>query len=335
MIIKELERFDSKSYLSKIRSRNELISKERQNEVYEKCPEIEAVSRQIADFAINEIKRRLSGGISSDSNSSSDELKKGLDELTKQKKKLLTAHGFPENYLDPIYDCPICEDWGEVNGQVCSCIKKLRIQELYRRSNLSQLLEKENFDSFSLDYYSKESFAGKDISPYDNARRILDNARQFVADFKDSHNNLLIYGGTGLGKTFLSNCIAKALLDQGYAVLYLSSNELFDEVLSNYLLSKNDELKNTLSPLYEYIYNSDLLIIDDLGSELLSSFVKSQLFEIINKRIINGKSTIITTNLNLDSLQNNYTERVMSRIADKYTLYTLYGDDIRYLKKLQ
>ena len=328
MIIRELEKIDTVEYLSRIRSTNEREHQFRLIHIYEELPELREIDLKISDAAISEAKNRLLK-----KGEPSEDYKNVIEELSKKKTELLESAGYPADYLDPIYTCPICKDWGEADGKICSCVKRLRIDELYKRSNLNNLLEKENFDTFNLDYYSKDGFSGKRSTPYENASKILSSARRYVDDFDEKHESILIFGSTGLGKTFLSNCIAKALLDSEHTVLYLSANELFEEVLSNYIMSHKNEDRETLEPVYEYIYSSDLLIIDDLGTEVLSSFVKSQLFEIINKRILSNKATLITTNLDLKTLQDRYTERVMSRIADNYILYQLYGDDIRYVKK--
>ena len=328
MIIRDLEKIDTVAYLSRIRNANEREHQLRLIKIYEELPELRELDLKISDAAIAEAKKRIRN-----SDERSEDYKDVIAELSQKKTELLTKSGYPADYLEPIYNCPICKDWGEADGQICSCVKKLRINELYKRSNLNNLLEKENFETFNLDYYEQKEFSGKKATPYDNASRILSNAKRYVKEFDEKHENILIYGSTGLGKTFLSNCIAKALLDTEHTVLYLSSNELFEEVLSGYIMSHNEEDKATLEPVYQYIYSSDLLIIDDLGTEVLSSFVKSQLFEIINKRILTNKATLITTNLSLNTLEDRYTERVMSRIADNYILYQLYGNDIRYIKK--
>ena len=328
MILKDLEKIDTVAYLSRIRSENEREHQLRLLKIYEELPELKEIDLEISGAAISEAKKRIAHAADS-----SDDYKDIISELSKKKTALLTSAGYPADYLDPIYNCPICTDWGEADGKVCKCIKKLRINELYKRSNLNTLLEKENFNTFSLEYYSKESFLGKKYTPYENASNILESAKKYVKEFDQKHESILIYGSTGLGKTFLSNCIAKELLDTEHTVLYLSSNELFEEVLSNYIMSHKEEEKATLEPIYQYIHSSDLLIIEDLGTEVLSSFVKSQLFEIINKRIIVNKATLITTNLDFNTLKDRYTERVISRIVNNYKVYQFYGDNIRYTRK--
>ena len=326
MIAKELEQIDVSSHLSRIRTRNEHTHQDRLLEVFEKCPEIKEIDAAIGKTALDEAKRKIK------KLPPSEDLEAKLSELSNRKTELLIKAGYPADYLEPIYDCPICKDMGEINNTVCSCVNGLRVNELYRRSNLSSILDEENFSTFSLDAYSKEKIKGKELSPYDNAKRILEQSREFVKNFDDKgkFENILIYGATGLGKTFLANCISKELLESGHTVLYLSANEFFDEILHTYKMTWDEETRDEVAPLYEYVYNSDLLIIDDLGTEVLSGFVKSQLFEIMNKRLIAKRSTIITTNLSLKTIQDRYNERIISRIAKSYTLFPLYGEDIRY-----
>ena len=158
-------------------------------------------------------------------------------------------------------------------------------------------------------------------------------SRQFTENFQDSRPGILIYGETGTGKTFLTNCIAKELLDKGYTVLYLSAINLFDNILQDIIIKGGHEPHQKM--LYDYIYNCDFLIIDDLGTEYTNSFVLSQLFEIINTRTIKRQSTLISTNLDLQEFKNRYTERIMSRIVDSYLIFNLYGDNIRYVKRMK
>ena len=326
MIVKEIESIDVSSHLSRIRSENESLHNRRTDDIYKSIPEIEKIDNELSDMAIKEARNRIAG------NGKDESLSEKLSTLTKKKKEILISNGFPGDYLEPIYNCPICKDWGEIDGKVCSCVRNLRISELYKRSNLQNIFEKENFSTFSLSNYSKTLDAKRGRSPHENASHILKKAITFVDNFDKEHGNILIYGSTGLGKTFLSNCIAKALLDSGHSVLYLSANELFEDILSTYIMSHSRSA--ALEAIYNYLYSSDLLIIDDLGTEVMSSFTRSQLFEIINKRMLSNHSTIITTNLDLETLQDRYTERVMSRFAKSYVLYPLFGDDIRYRKHL-
>ncbi len=311
------------------RLRNKRILQERKEHIYSLIPRIEEIDKSSALSYLEAARLRVMGG---EAHRNIEQSKTDNRALTAEKKKLLTDAGFPSDYLEPIYDCPHCQDTGYINQKKCSCFLQHIIDSLYLQSNLKNILTKENFDTFSTEYYSREPVDGKQFSPHTNITNILERSHDFIRSFSDketNRGNILIYGETGLGKTFLTNCIAKELLDSGHSVLYLSANELFETVLSGFLMNQ----KNELEDLYRYIYNSELLIIDDLGTELTNNFVLSQLFEIINKREINGKSTLISTNLTMKQLRDRYSERIMSRIIANYTVFNIYGDNIRYQKR--
>ena len=201
---------------------------------------------------------------------------------------------------------------------------------LYTQSNLQAVLDDENFDTFSFGYYSSnyvDSTTGR--SSLDNIKEVYRECRDFVDTFSSSFRNLLLYGNPGIGKTFLSHCIAKELIDKSYSVIYFTAFELFD------IMAKSRFDKNPVAEtMYEHIFNCDLLIIDDLGAETSNPFTVSQLFHCINERLLRRKSTIISTNLSFDSLKETYTERTFSRIMSNYKMLKLTGDDIRIKKRL-
>jgi DNA replication protein DnaC len=198
------------------------------------------------------------------------------------------------------------------------------------QSNVKEALGRENFATFSYSYYStedKDEITG--LSSYEMMKSTVRQCRTFIQNFNKEFHNIYLYGSTGVGKTFLTHCITKEILEQGYSVIYLTAFELFD------LLSRNTFDKEAdVSEECEYILNCDLLVIDDLGTEFTNSFVASQLFLYLNERIIRRKSTIISTNLALNELQNLYSERTFSRIFSNYTIIKLFGEDIRIKKKL-
>lgn len=302
----------------------------RKAEIYKQIPKIEELDTDSGSSYIHALRERISG---KDTNL---DISKAASQTnrsnTAKKRQLLVEAGYPENYLDPIFTCPLCKDTGYIDTNRCSCFMDKIIGGLYLQSNLDNILQVENFNTFKTDYYSKDKMEGFEFSPYDNIINILNRSKAFVENFskRDSHRgNILIYGEVGLGKTFLTNCIAKAILDKGYKVLYLSATELYQDILSPYLMNQ----ENSLADLYKYVYNCDLLIIDDLGTEMINSFTKTNFFEIINQRIIRGKSTIISTNLELVDLKTKYTERIMSRIIADYTVFQIYGENIRYQKR--
>lgn len=305
------------------RSRN--LLNRHYEDVYEKVPGFKDIEDSISLLAVQYGKKLLNGD-----ERAVTSLKEELSILRSSKKSLLQSSGFPEDYLEPVYDCSECKDTGYVGNQKCSCFKRAVIDLLYAQSNLNQILQRENFDTFSLDYYSENHIDPKSGR---SSRAIMEDAlavsKRFADTFGSEFSNLFLYGDTGIGKTFLSNCIAKALIDRSYSVIYFSAPELFS-VLAKSTFDKDVDAAN----MQDYIMNCDLLIIDDLGTELTNTFVTSQFFACINERLLKERSTIISTNLSLESLVELYTERTFSRITSNYTMLKLIGDDIRIKKKL-
>jgi DNA replication protein DnaC len=261
-----------------------------------------------------------------------DALRRHIAELSAKKSAILRKHGYPADYLEPHYRCPDCQDTGYTGRQKCHCFQQAAIDLLYTQSNLKEILLSENFSTFSLDYYSDQitdPVTGQTAAQ--TARRTLDACRRFVETFDQSFENLFLYGDTGLGKTFLSHCIARELLESAHSVIYFSSFRLF-ELFASYTFGRSRSDDQT--DLEQHIFDCDLLIIDDLGTELVNSFVSSQLFHILNERILRSKSTLISTNLTLSTFADTYSERVFSRISSNYTMLKLIGDDIRIQKKI-
>ena len=313
-----------RNYEQKQIHNRDLLDKRRRN-VYNLIPEMENLHNSISKLGLSQARKLLNG----DENALG-ELKAELKKLTDQKTKLLVSAGFSPDYLEPIYDCADCKDTGYIGNHKCHCFQKAIIDLLYTQSNLQNILAKENFNTFSFTYYSEnhiDPVTGRSsLETMKNAHLI---AHEFVETFTDDFRNLFLYGDTGVGKTFLSNCIAKELIDRAFSVIYLTSHEFFD-TLAKSKFEKDDAAET----MCEHIFDCDLLIIDDLGTELTNSFTVSQLFLCLNERILRRKSTIISTNLSLESLVDIYSERTFSRITSNYTMLKLTGDDIRIKKKL-
>lgn len=301
----------------RLQARERHAQARRFEEIYTKIPEYKALDESIPSISIAYAKRVIEG----DFNAKSD-MQKELSKITKQKESLLIGNGYPKDYLEMHYTCPSCKDTGYISGQKCSCLKNQLLSVLYAQSNLDTLLDTDNFDMLSEEYYK-----GEDLIQF---RSVLKECHEFVDNFSTKKDNLFFYGNVGVGKSFLSCCIAKELLDKGYSVLYFSSSELFD------ILKENDFGKDSKENLYtskEDIYNCDLVVIDDLGTELTNSYISTRLFSLINERILRNKSTIISTNLSLMELRDLYSDRIFSRICNQYKLCKLSGPDIRIYKK--
>ena len=295
---------------------------QRREEVYQKVPQIRQIEDEISSQAVRCARKLLDG----DTNAK-EELKQHIEDLREQKEVLLSAFGFPAEYMEMHYACPECQDTGYVDGRKCRCFKKEEIRLLYSQSNIEEVLLRENFDSFSYEYYDDRVVIPEiQMTVADYMRQVHTWCKEYVENFEKKGGNLIFTGSTGVGKTFLTNCIAKALIDQYQSVIYLSSNDLFDVFSKNkFHYDTEEEMKD----MYQYILDCDLLIIDDLGTELNNTFVSSQLFYCINERLLRKKSTIISTNLSMTMLRDTYSDRISSRIISQYSIIPLYGDDIR------
>ncbi len=304
---------------------------ERTEEIYERIPVFRQLDEAISSKSLSCAKDLLNG---KSDESVLSELRIHNEKLSEEKRQLLLAHGYPANYLDPIYTCPDCHDTGYRDGQKCHCFKQAIVEYVYAQSNLKDILQVENFETFSFAYYSKDYIEETTrMTPYDNMKRVYQICRNFVDSFSISQENLLLYGGTGVGKTFLMHCIAKELLDRAYTVLYFSAPaffSLFEEERFHREEEGNEDAKEQLS----YLFDCDLLLLDDLGTELNNSFLSSQLYQCISERQLSHKATVISTNIPWNELGQHYSERVFSRITSDYTLCKIVGEDIRLRKKL-
>lgn len=255
-----------------------------------------------------------------------------IQTLQHQQRILMTRAGYPSDYLALTYTCPDCHDTGFIGDEKCHCFKQAMVDLLYRQSNIHEVLERENFDTFDIRYYSDAKNRNLGISPRENMQAVLNTCHDFIDHFDEQARNLLFYGDTGVGKTFLTNCVARELLNTSHTVIYLTAFHLVD-ILQNNTFG-NDDMDDSDENMFHYILDCDLLIIDDLGTELNNAFVTSQLFLCINERLLARKSTIISTNLSLDELQNEYSERIFSRLISNYEIMLILGDDIRIKKAI-
>jgi DNA replication protein DnaC len=312
-------------YYQKLQLRNKHDQDERIEKTYQTIPRLAQIDQDIASISMK--KARLLLG---DDTGADFDLEQQIQDLSRERTALLISHGYPADYLKLQYSCPICRDTGYVNNEKCICFKKAISEQLYTQSNIRELLKTASFDAFSLDYYSGDIInESTGLTARQTAETAYTRAKNFVANFDKAFENLFLYGETGVGKTFLSYCIARELLDTTHSVIYYSASDLFDAFAKN-TFSNSDESQGE----NDYILNCDLLIIDDLGTELTNSFVSSQFFLCVNERILRKKSTIISTNLTLGNFMDTYSERVFSRVSSNYTMIKLIGRDIRIQKKL-
>jgi DNA replication protein DnaC len=300
------------------RSLHRFELEERQRYVYENVPGYKDLEDQTASASVAFAKRLLSG-----EKLDRNILKNQLAELARQKRILLTEAQFSADFLDMGYTCPDCKDTGYIGNEKCHCFKQKIIDVLYDRSNLKALAKSANFKILTDKYYQ-----GEDLKRFLGAKKA---AEDFINNYRSDYQNLFIYGTVGTGKSFLSVCIANELLKKGCSVIYFSSKGLF-QLLAD--ASFNSQKNQDRQSVYDDIYGCDLLVIDDLGTEITNNFVATELFSCLNERDLRKKSTIITTNLSLEELQGRYSDRIFSRITSNFKLLKLSGQDIRKIKKI-
>ncbi len=290
----------------------------RKEHIYRSIPEYKQLEDSIATISTARAKA-LIDGLTDDP----EAYRKQISSISVQKELLLKKHNFPADYLAPGYTCMDCKDTGYINSEKCHCFKQMEISILYEQSNIQDMISKENFSTLSYEYYD-----GEDLTRFQTA---VDTSKDFIAGFKKHYQNLLFYGMVGTGKSFLSGCIAKELLSQGHSVIYFSAASLFDNLAFHSFDTKS---KDSLYNFYKDLYNCDLVIVDDLGTEVTNSFVNTQLFTFLNERHLRQKATIISTNLKFEELRDRYSDRIFSRITNNYSLCKLTGKDIRIQRKL-
>ncbi len=292
---------------------------------YEKLPALKELDALAADASVSCMEQLLAGR-----DDAGQALEQKLSDISEQRKQLLEKGGFPPDYLSMTYSCPICKDTGfDPDGNKCVCFRKAAIDLLYRESDHREQYEKENFSTFSLKFYDPDAIdPNTGESAYVQAKKALLAAHEYVDRFCETPGSLVIYGPTGVGKTFLSNCIAKELIESIHSVVHLGAIDFFEQLASHQFRQEEEE-----EPQYDSIFQCDLLIIDDLGTEIANSFVINRFCHCIDHRLKNRRGTIITTNLELADLKAQYLDRAFSRLISGYTFLRMTGSDIRYQQK--
>lgn len=310
---------------------NKRLLDQRYAKLYALFPELKEIHNKIVELSVEQARKELLSPDIAKETLSTYQLKK--EELLQRKEAILTENGYPKDYLSPIYTCKDCKDTGYIDNTPCHCLQSLKFQVLYENSNLQNILEEENFSHFEERYYDDtEIYDNLSITARENILRVKEICLDFIKHFDSAYENILFYGPTGVGKTFLTHCIAKELLDTGHTVVYLTSLQLFD-ILERNVFNKEENAQT--NEQVSYVFDCDLLIIDDLGTELSNSFTVSKLYELIEKRHTKKRSTIISTNLSFSDIRERYSERILSRFTGYYDFKQIVGKDIRILKAIQ
>ena len=254
--------------------------------------------------------------------------KENITDLRIKKCEMLVERGYDPEYLNLHYHCNNCKDTGFIGNIKCNCYKQKLIKLYYKNSELENAIKANNFNNFDLDLFSNHKLGDEKFSPRKNMENNLEYIlKDYIPNFSKLDTNLLFYGNPGSGKTYLSYCISKAILDKGYLVIYKTSDELIKNL--------RDIRFNNDSTLEALLLDCDLLIIDDLGAEHLNEFSITELFNVINKRILTKKKMLISTNLTLPGITKQYSERIASRLIGEFKLCKFYSEDIRIKKNLE
>ena len=318
----------ARAQLDLIRSDNQAEHQRRLSLVYARVPEIqrmdETMRRQMTELV------RLTISHPVDLKERLAALEKDNLDIQMRRAELLVENGWSVEYLDDIYSCPKCRDSGVYEGGVCSCLEKLYNKELTKE--LGTLLQHgdESFARFDLNYYDAAPVNG--VSPRETMTMVLGACRKFADNFPAVSANLLFQGGTGLGKTYLSACIARVVAAKGYSVCYDSAAAAL-EAFEVQKFSRDPEASEAANARVRRMLDCDLMILDDLGTEMVSSISTSALYTLLNTRLVNGNKIIISTNCSDEELQKKYTPQIYSRIKGEFLRLPFVGRDIRLIRK--
>lgn len=317
--------------LEEARTRRAADLEARRAEVYARLPRIAEIDRQLRRTVAEIVSASLRSG--ADPAPAIAVIRDKNMSLQNERSSLLASIGLSEHYLDETPLCSRCGDTGWRGTEMCNCLRVLCAQEQIRE--LSKLLDlgDQSFNTFQIDYYSASPRPGWDITPRDNMEMVYAVCSNYAQKFgRYFINNLLLTGGPGLGKTFLSACIARTVSENGFSVVYDTSGNVFSCFEEKKFSRDMNSVQEAEDETRRYL-NCDLLILDDLGSEFTTPFVQSALYYLINTRLVRRLRTVISTNLSIEQIGQRYTPQAASRLEGEYRSLSFYGDDIRLLKK--
>lgn len=307
---------------------NKEVLENKIKKLHKDIPEIEIIDKKINNIGLKITRAVIADLSEKDIKALEEEQMALIDEKT----LVLLKNKIDPSYLEIEYSCNSCKDTGFLeSGEKCNCLVQKLLNESYKMSNLDKLLKDDNFDNFSFNVYSDDIEDGMDLSPRENIKNIMFEVDNFIYNFDEypveKKNNMVFWGPPGVGKTFMCSCIAEAILNMGYTVIYQTALNLMD-VINKYKF-KTQSFSDIDEENFENLFTSDLLIIDDLGTEMVNSFTISELFNIINSRHNSRKKTIISTNLDMASIGEIYSDRILSRLVGNFRFYEFYGTDLR------
>lgn len=311
----------------KERSRQKQLLEKRKEAIYQKLPRAYEIDKEIARLGIENTKKIINDP--EHASTYNHQFRTQLSLLEREKNILLQQADIPKEDMTLHYTCPLCQDTGYIKNKKCTCFEQKLLNAAYAQSNIGEILKNQNFDTFNFSYYSKEHIPSENTSAYQRIKTIYGICKEFSSTFDTYPKSLLFYGNSGLGKTFLSSCITKSLIDQGKTVIYTRATRLFS-IYEDYKFGRSnpDEAKQYLDQLYE----ADLLILDDLGTEQQNKTTLPFLFDLFNGRTLSGKKMVISTNYSIQELERAYSTRLVSRLYEYFHPLKFLGTDIRVLK---
>ena len=310
------------------RSEHEAEADSRRWQLYARIPRLRTIDQELQGTSARAIRVALDSG--GDPETAILRLRDQNLALQEEKRSLLIQHGLTPDYLLPAVDCPLCQDTGYRDGRLCSCVRSKYAAEQTRRLSTILPIETETFDTFRFEYYSNTVDQRLGSSPRYIMHNNFNVCRDFADSFGSSYGNLLLFGSAGLGKTFLSSCIARVVSEHGFSVAYDTSIHVFsnfEEVKFNGVNSEQASLS------LEKYRSADLLILDDLGTEMGTAFTTSCLYDLLNSRLMKRQPIIINTNLLPNELEKRYSPAVSSRILGEFTMLRFLGEDIRRIRQ--
>ena len=306
---------------------------ELRRQAYQRQPRLERLDRELQATMSQLVAAALRQG--EDPTRAVQEIKEHNLEIQKERAVLLGAMGLPEDALDPKPECPLCNDTGWRGARMCTCLQKLCAQEQIKELSKLLPLGERSFDTFRLDYYSQTPWPGRGCSPRENMELVYEVCLSYAQKFGRFYfKNLFLSGAPGLGKTFLSACIARTVSEQGHSVVYDTAGSVFAQFEAQKFQRDSLDGQEARDETRRYL-GCDLLILDDLGSELTTQFTQWALYELMNTRLVAGRHTVISSNLTLEEAARRYSPQIASRLEGEYHVLHFFGDDIRLLKKRQ
>lgn len=320
----------ARAVIQQTKRENEAELTRRRAEAFERLPQLRALEAEMTELMSSVALCALKSG--SDAGEAVKNARERSMEISSKRAWTLRSGGYPEDYLDDICTCPDCRDTGYVSGKPCTCLEEAYRAETVRLLSSMLDLGGQSFERFDLSLYEPEARGEITESVRAAMGSVFELCRRYAENFGDGSVNLLFRGGTGLGKTFLSACIAKVVSEKGRSVVYGTSVAVMEAFEAQKFDRGGEDSGLTASQVRRYL-NCDLLILDDLGTEMVTAFTQSALYTLINTRLTRGGKTIISTNLTEEELQRRYSPQIVSRLWGEYLSLVFTGRDIRTVKK--